>query len=158
MRGRSTIMACCILLAGEAAALSCARVTIEDAYENASQSEATYHVVEGTFAFDGKRAPSSSGLLGGQPPESEELPARFEGLALSEDGFTTEVETDVTVAITCAGPWCGGIAPDTPMIAFLRVEDNGLILEATPCGGWAFDNPDDGMRQTLLGCIDGSCQ
>ncbi|MFQ6553713.1 hypothetical protein AAD018_015355 [Aestuariibius insulae] len=155
MRLRSMMAAGCAMIAGEAAALSCMQVTLEDAYEQAAASEETYHVVEGTFAFDSKKAPSFAET--GQAPEGAELPARFEGMALNTDGFTTEVETEVTLAITCAGPWCGGIEPDVPLIAFLRVDDDRLVLDATPCGGSAFGQPDEAMRQTLLDCVDGGC-
>ena len=103
------------LLPAHASALSCGTWSIAHAYQSAAKSEYTYTIVLGNSSFDREALPliadrkttGTSGGLAVFEPKDKHIPARVEGLALAEDGFSKPYEADVTLHVTCVAQWCG---------------------------------------------------
>jgi hypothetical protein len=129
------------------------------AFTAASESEARYIVVIGTFTFDEDKLPAGVVMDGtGADPRPDPIPARFAGQGLTLDGFTTPLDMPVTLQPVCFGPWCGGMASGVETLAFLRRDGGDYTVEADPCGGWVFPEPSRATRQQMVDCLRGeSC-
>ena len=143
---RAAIVFALLVLADRAAALSCVPPDAEATFDRAAAAEETYYVALGRFAFDGDATPGPNGR-----PRS--LAARFDGIGLTRDGFTAPFARTVTLDITCAGPWCGGLAAGREMLVFLEQRPDGLHLTLPPCGGTAFETPDKALLDRIATCF-----
>ena len=150
---RLAALLCALLLPVQAAALSCLKPSVGRTFAQANAAEATYVVVEGRLTLDDRRVPKS--LEGGaEPPKLTEVPAHLTGRSLSVAGFRTPFERDITLEISCLGPWCGSVANGTEVLAFLRHGKAGYVLEVEPCGGYVFDNLPE-QRRRVRDCLRG---
>lgn len=138
------------IAAGPAAALSCIRPDVAAAYEYASESDKNFVILRGEFDFDPTKLPDPLG----QPIEAQ-IVANFTGKLLTEKGFTDEIEVPITVAMTCAGPWCARMSPKIDYIAFVLQNENALNFPIGPCYQFAFANPTDEMVQQIEQCAAG---
>ena len=140
-----------LLVATQAAALTCAPADPIRDFQAAQAAAETYHVLYGNLSFDPARMPQ-----GGSSPNPRPAPvsARFQGFALGLEGFTRPVEARVTLQPTCAGPWCGTFGPGTALL-FGQVTDAGYLVEIGPCGGGAFDQVSEATLGRLAACIRG---
>lgn len=136
------------LTGAQAQALSCAAPDPVRAFQAAMAAPETYVVVSGTLAL-GTQEP----VPDGPKDRARVVPVRFSGMVLTRDGFTQALQTPMTVQITCAGPWCGSMPPQTEVIAFAQLADRAYTIEVGPCGG-VFD-PEPAVEQLLLSCIRG---
>ena len=136
------------LAATQGQALSCVRPDPVVAFLAAMAAPETYVVLRGTFAEAEIYNPPP--VVKAQPYA---VPVWFIGQTLGRDGFSTPLETPLTVQITCAGPWCGS-SPASPLIAFARVEDGAYTVEANACGTWIFA-PDHLTEALLVSCLRG---
>ena len=132
----------------QARALSCVQPDPVRAFQYAMAAPETYVVLRGTFAEAEILIPPDVGKA-----EAHPVPVWFIGAALTRDGFTQALETPMTVQITCAGPWCGSMPPQTEVIAFARLADGAYTIGAGPCGG--FFEPEPAVERLLLSCIRG---
>ncbi|WP_099824296.1 hypothetical protein [Oceaniglobus indicus] len=141
-----------LAMAGQAAALSCRAPDAQRSFDAAAKSDGNFIVVHGRFAFDAGELPRGDNQSQ-QPPVA--IPARFEGAGLTVEGFTTPLAMGVTLNVSCAGPWCGGIGADIDYLAFLERRIGGYVLEIGPCPQWAFQTPStqilDQMRTAIRG-------
>ena len=139
--------------AGRAEALSCLRPTVEASVSAAQAAEERYRLVVGRIVpAEGASVPAPVG-----PNEREDmtLPARVEGRALVQGGFVAPVDLPVTVTLTCAGPWCGGL-PEGEALLFLVEGPEGLTLTEGPCPFNVLGvEPDTEAR--VLACLAGDC-
>lgn len=146
-------VAAAVLAATQAAALTCARPDPIQSFRDAQVAPESYVVLHGTLEFDPAAMPR-----GGFSPTPEPRPApvgaTFQGFALGPEGFTRPVEDTVTLQPTCAGPWCGSIAPGT-FLLFAEVTEAGPRVEIGPCGGGAFDQVSEETLSRLTACMKG---
>jgi hypothetical protein len=139
--------------ATQAAALTCAPVDPIQGFRDAQAAPETYHVLHGELSFDPGDMPQG-GTAEDPEPSPEPVAARFSGFALGLEGFTRAVEAPVTLRPTCAGPWCGSIAPGTWLL-FAQVAEAGYVVEIGPCGGAAFDQVPEATLGALAACLRG---
>ncbi|HVG49862.1 MAG TPA: hypothetical protein VM899_17180 [Rubellimicrobium sp.] len=146
-------VAVAVLAATQAEALTCARPDPIRSFRDAQAAPESYVVLHGTLGFDPAAMPG-----GGFSPTPEPRPAPvgavFQGFALGLDGFTRPVEATVTLQPTCAGPWCGSLAPGTYLL-FAEVTASGFRVEIGPCGGGAFDGVPEATLGQLAACLRG---
>ena len=139
--------------AAPALALSCLAPDPVRSFRTAQASEAPYIVVHGVFEFDEGALPRSHGTAAS--PEGAAITAQFAGQGLTRDGFTTDLSIPVTLNVQCLGPWCGGISPEIPHLAFLERRDGGYHLSVSACPQDAFANPDPATLDAMTACLNG---
>ena len=136
------------LTATQATALSCLKPDVADAYQTAAESELSYVVLKGKFAFT-------------PLPETDEakdrtVEAAFDGRLLTAAGFTQQVSAPVEVNLRCLSAWCASIQPDTEYIAFVENHDGEkLIFDIGPCYGLAFFEPSQEDTKRVENCAQG---
>ena len=151
---RSTLAVLAILAAGQASALSCLRPDVAQSFTDAANADESYIVVLGRFDVPPGALPAPD--LTDAEPEPVNVQAMFRGRQLQADGtFAGALSVPVTLAQQCAGPWCGQMAQDQRLLAFLVQSDEGLVLEVGPCPKWAFANPTEEMLDTVAACVTG---
>lgn len=143
------------LLPLQAAALSCLAPMPQDLYARAAEAPQTYFAVAGTLRFDPALLPEGLPAPDGpQPPALTEVPGRIEGMGLGPGGFQHPFAADVTLDVTCAGPWCGSLTGRDELLAFLRQDaDGSLHLELGPCGPFGIRNPHASVLDTVAACF-----
>lgn len=140
------------LVAGQANALSCVTPDPFAAFDRAAAAEEAYIVAHGRFLFD-------EAVLPGMNGSDASVEVAFSGTGLTRDGFVAPIDGPVTLHITCAGAWCGGLTPGRETLVFLEQRDDGLHLAVTACPTAAFDLPDAATLDAIAGCLShGSCR
>lgn len=136
--------------AGSAAALSCLRHGVTDAYRAAAEADAAYVVVRGTLRFDESRLPRSHQA---STPERRVLKGEIEGVAMGPMGQRVARSYDIQLEVSCAGPWCAEPRMgDT--LAFLRKDGARYVLEDSPCGAFLFNRPRAEDVRAVQACLD----
>ncbi len=139
---------------GQALALSCVAPDPIQSFARAADASEPHIVVHGDFAFDAAAMPRGDVS---DPPASAAVTARFTGMGLTSDGFTTPLSIPVTLDVVCQLTWCGGLARGTAQLAFLERRDDGFHLTLNPCPGNAFADPDAATLETIVACMTGDC-
>jgi len=142
------------LTVGPALALSCLRPTIQGSYLDHAKAEESYILVFGKLT-NKRNVVRGPKIQGGTGARSENFTATFVGKQASRAGFDRPLKTTVAVSTTCAGPWCGSINIDLPMITFLEITPYGHRLTEGPCGGNIFYNPTKAEEKSVLRCLRG---
>lgn len=140
-----------IALPFQAGALSCTQPDVAASFTAAVQSEARYTVLWGRFSFtqDTATAPTREG----QAPDP--FVVHFQGQGLSANGFVDVSPRNITIAIGCAGPWCGSFAPETEALAFVERTADGDVLRVGPCAQWVFQDPSRADIAKVEACMHG---
>lgn len=142
-----------ILLSGPALALSCIEPSSERSYEAASKSPISYMVLLGEFAFDDQQLANIDGVE--NDPKPKRVVATFSGQALTKDGFRNVAPMQVALQQICAGPWCGGLLADEPVLTFVQRTPAGPVLELEPCPIWTLPPTE---ADTIQACfLEGGC-
>ena len=140
----------------QAAALSCMPWTLDHAFQFADQSDARFIAVLGELSFDTNDLPVVDWQNQHDVPPETRFSARFDGRHLARQALSdVDIVTDVTVVLTCAGPWCGGLKPGTHL-AFLERSEGALLLHVGACRSFAFGEPGDDMVQRVRQCLGGA--
>lgn len=142
------------LLPASAHALSCTPWGITDAYQQAKVSDEAYVPVLGTLDFDTNALPSVDYERQDETPPLTKIKARFTGHALSQRGVDIPFNTNVTLEVSCVGPWCGGATPGA-MLGFLRKDGDAYAIATDACGGTLFSQPTQGTIDQLRSCLKG---
>lgn len=146
-----------LMFAGQAMALSCVPQDIKRTFTQAHEAEEIFVVVHGRVSFDADLLPKTD-LADQTMPQSTDIPARIEGVALTRKGFGPAFAQDITLSVLCFGPWCGGMVPDIEQLTFLQRTEAGYVLQINPCGGMAFPEPTEDMLDTVATCFRrGTC-
>ena len=140
------------LLPAQASALSCLRPEIDALWTRATEGEARYTVALGRLDFNAASLPQT----GDARPRPVYLPARFTGNGLTQQGFDAPMSLNVALEVRCIGPWCGSATPGQELVAFLRQQPDGWVVELAPCGGMVWPEPDAAVRARLLACMQGA--
>lgn len=112
-----------------------------------------YFVIHGTLDFDPDLLPPA--VADENQRNVPLIPARFTGKGLSAAGFVTDYISDVTLQVTCAGPWCGSATSGTEVVIFVPATDPPVMVEASPCGAYIFENPTQATLDALTTCMQG---
>ena len=92
-------------------------------------------------------------------PEPTLIDATFTGKVLASDGFTQDLDTPLTIAATCLGPWCPSVEPGADYLAFIAKDDDGYRLEVSACPWALFQDPEPETLATMQSCFgDGPCE
>ena len=136
------------LSVNQAAALSCLKPDVAEAFQTAAASELSYVVLKGKFAFT---APPKT-----DEPQTRTIEATFDGRLLTGSGFTQQVSAPVEVNLRCEASWCADLQPETDYIAFVENQNNEkLIFDVGPCYGFAFQEPSQEDTKRVENCAQG---
>jgi len=149
------LMLAVMLGAGPALALSCLPPDVARTYKQATEAQETYVVVLGRLSFDETKLPKADMERQQETPPETLIPARIEGTSLSQAGFETPFNTNITLNARCFGPWCAGASSGTRYLAFLERTPEGYVLSIDPCGGFGFAEPRADMIEKVIGCFRG---
>ena len=138
------------LAASQAQAFQCMRSDPVRSFQAAMAFPQTYVVLRGRVAEAEILIPPPR-IVG----ESYPVPGWFSGHALTGDGFTKGLDTEVTVRVTCFGYLCGSMLPEVELIMFAQVAGGAYVIEADACATWVFA-PDPLVEDLLASCIRGA--
>jgi len=139
-------------IAGQASALSCMQADVARTFEVANSADEQYVIAVGTIRLlPGEKIPQQTG----DPNEKQgySVKASFAGRLAALDGFTQDATFPLTVEVTCAGPWCGGV-PLTRVLAFIERRDGENVLVEGPCPQFAVPATDENTA-AALSCLRG---
>jgi len=158
---RPLLFTLCLLAAGPVTALSCVAPTIESTYRFAADSPANYSIAVGSLRAAGASIPPDGAVARGgdiNDMQGYVQPARFEGQFFSGTDFSLDSATPVTVQVSCLSAWCGGFSDvESGLFFFERLDDGSYVLEAGPCGGTVFLDPNEAMLSQVQACYDSGC-
>lgn len=140
MTVRTAALGLGLLAAGPAAALSCLRPDVANAYRMAAEAEEAYVVLLGEFTFAPSQQPQTTGDINAPEP-APPVPAGFSGKSLSAEGFSRDFAGEVTLEPECLAAWCGGFPEPGEALAFVLKEGESYRLVLGPCGGTHFPVP-----------------
>lgn len=143
-----------VSIAGQAAALSCVRPDPVATFARVSAADETYYLLYGTLDFEAVKQPK--GLVN-ERQNPAPVAARFDGFALNQSGFNTPYKTAAVLQITCAGPWCGSQESGVKSLFFAQVQDDQIVVTASPCGGNIFATPQPDVLDAMTACMNGNC-
>ncbi|MEO0904437.1 MAG: hypothetical protein AAFX89_06665 [Pseudomonadota bacterium] len=141
------------MIAGQSHALSCVRPDPIDTFKRVAAAPESYFVLYGKLTFDEAELPS--GVSINQSRDPAPIAARFEGKGLTRQGFTSDYYSDVTLQVTCAGPWCGSARSGIDAVYFVEATDPPVTMRAGACGGLIFEEPSDAILNMLTSCMQG---
>lgn len=153
MRWFATIAA--MMIAGQAAALSCIPPDIARTFQQLDAADERYAVVKGRLTFDERLVPKVDWNKQDQTPPLTQIPARLEGMSLSKTGFKTSFRQRVMINGRCFGPWCFGASSGMEQVFFVNLDGEPATIELDPCGGHAFA-PDRATQKRVLSCLKGT--
>jgi hypothetical protein len=141
-----------------ALALSCMAPTVEHSFERFQASQDVYSIVHGRLTVDTSLLPK--GLTQDRdPPEMTLVPAQLAGKSLGKAGFRVPFERQITLEVSCIGPWCGGVQNGVDVLAFVQKTDAGYVLAVPPCGGSVFTAPKAAQLKRAKQCYRaGTCE
>lgn len=136
-------------------ALSCMPYNAIAAYKDAATSDDSYVVVHGKLTFDESKLPKVDWNRQDEVKPDNHLTGRIDGQSLTKAGFTAQFVRDIDINVMCAGPWCAGLSDGADYLVYLKKVGDGYLLENNPCGGFAFQDPDDDTLSKVTACIQG---
>ena len=143
-------------LAGQAQALSCMAPSFASSFKTANEADASYVLVLGQLEpLPGETIPEDQGV-GPNDREGYSVQVRFEGKMATPTGFDHDVSFPLTVEVTCAGPWCGGVPRDR-IIAFVERRGEENILVEGPCPRFALSANPERVAAAESCVTDGIC-
>lgn len=140
------------LLPLQAQALSCLAPTVERSFARFDAAPEVYIVVHGRLTFDESALPKGM-TVDKDPPAMTHVPATLLGTSLTQDGFSLPFEQDVTLEVSCLGPWCGSAQTGEDVLAFLRKDEEAYAIAVEPCGGGMFGTPKPDMLEAATACM-----
>lgn len=139
------------MLAAPAWSLSCRRPDLVEAFKDAHADSAEWVIVRGQFSFDESLLP--------EPMDGQDavVPARIKGDVLTRNGFAAPFAKDVSIDVTCSGPWCGTVGKGVTYIAFLRKSGDSYSTVASACPSTLFADSGKAAEKALTACLRGKC-
>jgi hypothetical protein len=137
------------LLAGPVSALSCMQPNITETFNSLADAPETYILALGTVTQTGPQQPLADGR------EGYRFAAHLTGMQVTQSGFDLPLDTDVEVQIACFDPWCGSVATDQQLIAFVQTSDTGLTIAGDLCAFTVFAQPSPATIQQAESCAAG---
>ena len=141
----------------QAMALSCMRPSVERTFNEIHAAAEEYIAVEGRLTLNTRKLPRSHSN-NQRPPELTRIRAKLSGTSLSHAGFKVPFDREITLNVSCFGPWCGSAQNGEQVLAFLKRQNGGYSLDINPCGGHVFSNPRPAMLKKVTRCMRrGNC-
>lgn len=154
---RAFLVSLMFLLPLPAFALSCLAPSVERSFAQFDAAEEVYVVVHGRLTLDEKDLPKNLGL-DQNPPRLTILPGRLRGSSLTKAGFVLPFDQELSLEVSCIGPWCGSARNGEDVLAFVRKDAEGYALAVNPCGGAVFGTPKPEMLKQVRSCLrTGAC-
>jgi hypothetical protein len=141
------------MISGQAHALSCMRPDPIETFQQVAAAPESYYVLYGELTFDETLLPP--GVLDNQARSPDPIPAQFSGKGLTQQGFTSDYVSPVTLQISCAGPWCGSARSGGNAIYFVEATNPPVTMIAGACGGRIFEDPPQAVLDMLTSCMQG---
>lgn len=139
-----------------ALALTCTPRTAEDLFTSHQAAAANYVMAFGTVTPIGKRPQLNLDTFQYEPEGPYK--AVFSGHLARPSGFDLPARFTITVKENCLPPWCGVLPIRSPTVIFLRMVDDGYLLETDACNGTVLTGPTDSDLKALIGCLrKGAC-
>lgn len=158
---RFIIFAMSVFAAGPAWALSCLAPSVAGAYRFAAESPADYAIAVGALSASGPSNPPEGAVaIGGDinAMAGYTQPAGFDGRFFGGEAFNLPRQVNVTVEVSCVGPWCGSFQNVPYGLFFLRRDaDGSYALEARACPGNVFHDPTDADLRQVVTCFQSGC-
>ena len=142
----------------QAAALSCAPWSMEDSFNRAQSSPDDYVVAHGVLEFPKSRLPQVDWSNQQNVPPETKFTATMRNPVFLARTSKRDVEgndTDVTVIVRCAGPWCPGVKPGAKYLSFMRKVAGGYELEFGACQVMGWHEPNAAMMKRVRKCLAG---
>ena len=153
------IVLAAMLLATPAFSLSCVPADPVRDFKAAADSPLRWGIAVGRIDFDESRLPTVDWNRQTEIPPQTDLRAQMVGHSLGSDGFVRPFQANVTLRVTCAGPWCAQPISGARYLAFIKHEGGKRIVQATPCGAWSYINPPRIFLDRLHTCfVGGPCE
>lgn len=150
----AAVVATALACASPVWSLSCVAPDIARDYKRAAESPDTYIVVLGDLFFDETALPGRMDRGATTQRDGLEIAGWLRGRSLTGDGFTKAFERDVTLRVSCLGPWCGSTGKGLHL-AFLKQEKMDLVIELGPCPGMTYPDPSAEQQARVLSCFRG---
>ena len=144
-----------VLVPAQAMALSCIPPSVERSYGYAQDAEEQYVVVSGRLTFDERKLPKKT-KNPNDAPNLTKIPATLSGHILSQAGFVTPFDQEITIDLRCFGPWCGSASSGVDHLAFVKKTDAGYSLTIDPCYSAVFPKPTQQMLDAATACMNGA--
>lgn len=135
-----------------ALALSCLAPDVARSYGIFAAEPEPYVVVHGRLTLDARLLPKAK-ASNRKPPRGTEIPGKLQGTSLSKEGFKLPFEQDVTLRVRCLGSWCGTAQNGADVLAFVRKDADGYVINIGPCGGSVFTAPKPAMLKRVQRCM-----
>ncbi|NNE79029.1 MAG: hypothetical protein HKN18_02045 [Silicimonas sp.] len=147
-----------VLFAGPVQALSCLPPDAVGLYVYARDSDSVYSMVRGKLYYQRepmRPVPDPTGKDNGVA----ESPIRLVGMGLGLDGFTVPFDRDVTLSLTCLGPWCADI-PVTGKEVFVTLRHDGdrFVIDQSACNGNAIEATQESEARLITCHRTGTCE
>lgn len=153
--GRILIAFLVLLTAQPALALSCLRPDAVRLYEMARDSESVFVMVRGRAEVTG---PAIDLVPNNTQDQTATTTAVVSGTMLTSHAFGRDFEREITLEVSCLGPWCGGTdGLDREQFMAIQITDSDLVLRLGPCGGDVVNWDRDGERRMLACHRGGTC-
>lgn len=139
-------------IATQASALSCLQPSVQNSFTAANEAEEQYVMAVGRLTpLPGQSIPE-------QPEDPNQrqgytLETRFDGNLASLTGFDQPAAFPVTLEVTCAGPWCGGLPLDDTLYFIERRDGTNVVVEG-PCPHFALTATTE-VVEGAMACLRG---
>ncbi len=144
--------------ASAAQALSCMPSGISDSYLKAASADAEYNVIKGRLTFNQLKLDRRlDAITRNNSGGSVEVTAQLQGAALGATGFTIPANVQVTLGLTCFGPWCPRATTDRDVIVFAEKVDGGLRVSLDACAGDLHSLTPESEHEVLTCHQGGTC-
>ena len=144
------------LMATQAHALSCMRLTPQSMYHWAHEADEIYVPVYGMFEYAPFENPNKTNKEDLQRlPKGYKVPGKFSGKYVIRNGFGAEANLDVEINVTCVAHWCGAPPPKRPVLALLERTENGHVLHQGACPSKVYQAPSSKDMRAFRSCLAG---
>ncbi len=144
---------CLIASAGQAVALSCIRPDPIQTFNRVAAAPESYFVLYGQLTFDQAALPP--GMSDGPDAAPVLIEGFFRGKGLTQQGFSADYVSPALLEVVCFGPWCGSARSGVDALYFVRADNTPVMMEAGPCGGMIFEDPDQVVLERIVTCMQG---
>lgn len=143
------------LVAQPALALSCLRPDAVRLYEMARDSDDLFVMVRGKAEVTGA---AINLVPDNTRDQTATTTAVVSGTLLTSHAFGRDFNREITLEVSCLGPWCGGTdGLEREQFLAIQVREDDLVLRLGPCGGDVVNWDRDGERRMLSCHRGGAC-
>jgi len=128
------------------------------AWGAAAGSDKLYLIVRGELVFNEHALPRADLHNHDATPPMTRIEGFLGGEQLGRNGFLRPYQGEVTLEVSCYGPWCAGIVSGASYVVFVELREGEKVVATNPCGGFVFPATDE-IEQDLARCMrQGRCE